>query len=961
MFAQEGKIYKEDQPIQKTLTFNESISTQAALMQFGKLYNLDVNNTFEGRKATSDISGLSHQRFQQFYKGLKIEFGMVITHSRDGKVVSINGELYNPANLNLTPNLTAEAGLQKAINSTLAQKYLWEDKDQAEAMEYKKPTGELVIFPKGLNGELRLAYKYDVYALQPISREEIFIDAHSGAVLYRNPIIKHANGLVSPKQTEEAAKAFEVFATGSAATRYSGTKSIETTLDAGLNKYVLLDNTRGNGIVTYNSGKTNTYPSTHFVNTTNTWNTGNYASGSSTKDNAALDAHWGAEMTYDFWKNVFNRNSFDDANSQIKSYVHYDDTPATTAGMSNAFWNGTAMSYGDGSTKPFTSIDVCGHEIGHAICTYTANLAYQNQSGGMNEGFSDIWGACIEHYGRTGSMTGTPVANVWIVGEDISTTGLRSMSNPNSKGDPDCIRGSGWTTTADDGNCTPVGPNQPGANDYCGVHTNSGVLNYWFYLLTAGGSGTNDAPIAERDTYSVTGIGLSKAAQIAYFTERDYLTSNSTYADARNGSIAVAKNLFGCGSAEHLAVMNAWFAVNVGSKYTDIDLNLSSITGDSNVACGASHSFSFNLQNFGSPSISSATITYSIDGGAQVPVTWTGSDLSACTNPVQNYSIPLGTLSKGTHAIVVTTTLAGDTDTSNNSKTTYITVNESGTVNTINTFNSATDALVSIDASGKANSVWERGTVVKSLLTDAIAGSQVYATKLSDNYPDKTTSYLVSQCYDLSGLANPTVSFDMAFDLEPNWDIIYFEYSTNNGSTWNVLGTSSDTGWYNSSRLPDGADCFNCIGKQWTGNYASAPAGSNGVNGNKRNYSHTVPASDNTIFRFVFKSDDAANQEGVIIDNFEVQGVLSTSQNQFDSFGVYPNPSNGLFNVVLSTSEKVNIVLYDLSGRSIYNQNFSNKSNVFNQELNFNTLSSGVYILNVESAGKKASRRIIIN
>jgi len=216
-------------------------------------------------------------------------------------------------------------------------------------------------------------------------------------------------------------------------------------------------------------------------------------------------------------------------------------------------------------------------------------------------------------------------------------------------------------------------------------------------------------------------------------------------------------------------------------------------------------------------------------------------------------------------------------------------------------------------------------------------------------------------------MANPSVSFDMAFDLESNWDIIYFEYSTNGGSTWNVLGNAGPN-WYNSSRLPDGTDCFNCIGKQWTGDYATAPVGGTGVNGNKRNYTQTLaqfgnggatPASS-IMFRFTFVSDDSVAQEGVFVDNFLIQGVLSRDDYKFDTFGVYPNPSNGKFNVTLSTTEKVNITLHDLRGRSIYNESFSNNSSVFNKELNFNTLSSGVYMLNVESAGKKASKKIII-
>ena len=212
----------------------------------------------------------------------------------------------------------------------------------------------------------------------------------------------------------------------------------------------------------------------------------------------------------------------------------------------------------------------------------------------------------------------------------------------------------------------------------------------------------------------------------------------------------------------------------------------------------------------------------------------------------------------------------------------------------------------------------------------------------------------------------------MAFDLEANYDFITLDYSTDGGTNWSILGTAADANWYNSSRTfanSGSTDCDACPGKQWTGDYATAPTGGTGVNGNKRNYSHTLapfgsggatPAS-NMMFRFNFYSDGGVVQEGAFVDNFLVQGTLSSQENEFESFGVYPNPSNGLVNVVLSTSEKVNITLHDLRGRSIYSETFSSNGSVFNKELNFSTLSAGVYMLNVESAGKKASKKIIIN
>ena len=138
------------------------------------------------------------------------------------------------------------------------------------------------------------------------------------------------------------------------------------------------------------------------------------------------------------------------------------------------------MTYGDGATRfrPLTSLDVVGHEIGHAVCEKTANLTYANESGAMNEGLSDIWGASIEAYavGTLGFTSGGVKAkSTWLIGEEIDKVqvALRSMSDPKSLGQPAYYKGVNWYT---------------GTGDNGGVHTNSGVLNHWFYILTVGKS-----------------------------------------------------------------------------------------------------------------------------------------------------------------------------------------------------------------------------------------------------------------------------------------------------------------------------------------------------------------------------------------------------------------------------------------------------------------------------------------
>lgn len=490
-------------------------------------------------KKRQDALGFEHQEYQQYYKGIRVEFGTYKVHAKNGAIESINGEFVPVKELKTRPSLSEEAALQRALAHIGAKTYMWESPDN-EAMARALSNGEnSTLYPEGelviINGarEIRrdrgpeavLAYKFDVYAKYPLSRDYVYVNAQNGDIVLKNPIIKHA------------------VANGSADTRYSGTRTITT--DSYNGSFRLRDASRGNGIETYDMNEGTSYNSAvDFTDGDNNWTAAEFDN--TAKDNAAMDAHWGAQVTYDYWLETHNRNSFDGNGAAIKSYVHYDKA------YDNAFWNGSVMTYGDGSGSggfdALTSLDVAAHEIGHAICTYTADLVYQNESGAMNEGFSDIWAATVEHFAA-------PEKAIWLIGEDINmrsgSQALRSMSDPNSEGQPDTYKGTMWYS---------------GTGDNGGVHTNSGVLNHWFYVLSVGKSGTNDLG----NSFSVQGISIEKAARIAYRTESVYLSSNSVYNDARTYSIKAAEDLFGAGSAEVIQTTNAWHAVGVGSKYGEI-------------------------------------------------------------------------------------------------------------------------------------------------------------------------------------------------------------------------------------------------------------------------------------------------------------------------------------------------------------------------------------------------------
>jgi Zn-dependent metalloprotease len=469
-----------------------------------------------------DALGMEHYKYQQTKDGIPIEHAEYILHVKNGKVLAQNGVWVRESFIPSQQSAISEAdALQKALGFMNAHLYKWQvpaeeallKKEQNNLSATYLPKGKLVYY-SGVSGVdpagLRLAYKFDIYAEQPLARKMIFVDAQQGSIIGEEELVHTAN------------------APGSASTVYSGAKGINADYTGA--SYRLRETGRGNGLETYNMQKTTSYSgAVDFLDSDNNWNNVNV-----NLDEYAADAHWGAEATYDYFKVKYGRNSVDNKGYLLKSYVHY------STNYFNAFWDGTKMVYGDGSStnnyKPLTTLDICGHEITHGVTTFTSNLVYSYESGALNEAFSDIFGTAIEFYARPGSAD-------WQLGKDFGYV-LRDMSNPNLKGHPDTYLGKYWYS---------------GTGDNGGVHTNSGVLNYWFYLLCMGGTGTNDVGWA----FNVTGIGMDKAAAIAYRTNTVYLTSSSRFSDARVASIQAAKDLYGSSSNEALQVTNAWNAVGV--------------------------------------------------------------------------------------------------------------------------------------------------------------------------------------------------------------------------------------------------------------------------------------------------------------------------------------------------------------------------------------------------------------
>jgi len=487
-------------------------------------FKLEQGFDFKFVSKEEDQIGQVHFRYQQTFQGYPVEGAKWILHTKQGKIHSMNGLLYQEISAgNVAMN--ASTALGYALEDIDAETYKWElaieenhlKRETGDLNATYFPTGELVYVSKDgawTADSYQLAYKFNIYAHQPVSRHEVYVSAETGEILFEN----------------------EVFCTidvaGTAETAYSGSQTI--TADSFGASFRLRETGRGNGINTYDMNEgTNYGNAVDFTDDDNVWNNVN-----ADLDQYATDAHWGAEMTYDYFWLQHGRNSIDGNGFALNSYVHYDNNYA------NAFWDGQRMTYGDGngtSWNPLTALDIAGHEVSHGLTNFTANLVYQAESGALNESFSDIFGTSIEHYGRPSNWN-------WLIGEDIGSA-LRSMSNPNTYGDPDTYFGTNWASLT--------------GGDNGGVHTNSGVQNFWYYLLVTGGTGSND----NGDNYSVNGIGFTEASEIAFRNLTVYLTDNSDFADARFFAIQSAVDLFGGCTPQVEATTNAWYAVGVGPEY----------------------------------------------------------------------------------------------------------------------------------------------------------------------------------------------------------------------------------------------------------------------------------------------------------------------------------------------------------------------------------------------------------
>ncbi|MFC7488850.1 M4 family metallopeptidase [Knoellia sp. CPCC 206453] len=468
---------------------------QAKVADAARALGLGSGQQLSVKSVVTDTNGTRHVRYERTFKGLRVIGGdLVVERSANGATKAVRWNATKAVEVATSPKLSP--GQARGVAKAAGQ-----------------DSSSLVVLAGGAGP--RLAYDVvveSVRADQTPSRLHTIVDAQSGATLDR----------------------YDDIVEGTGSSQYSGTVTLGTTLSAG--SYQLKD---AFGNYTTDLGGGTTGAGTQFTDADDVWGNGS----ASSRQTAAVDAHYGAEKTFDYYKNVQGRNGIWDTGVGARSRVHYGNA------YNNAFWDGTQMTYGDGAgnTKPLTSIDVAGHEMSHGVTENTAGLAYRGDAGGLNEATSDIFGTAVEFYANSAADPGD-----YLIGEKININGngtpLRYMDKPSKDGaSKDC-----WSSTLK--NLDP--------------HYSSGPLNHWFFLASEGSGARTVNGVAYNSPVcgsaaAMTGAGRANIEKVWYRTLSTKLTSRSDYMAAREGAITSAKELYGAGSPTCIAVKSAFDAIAV--------------------------------------------------------------------------------------------------------------------------------------------------------------------------------------------------------------------------------------------------------------------------------------------------------------------------------------------------------------------------------------------------------------
>jgi Zn-dependent metalloprotease len=486
-----------------------------------------------------DKLGLLHVRLRQYHRRVPVIGSDMIVHiNKSSEVFAVTG--------NLAPVMDIDTVTQ--IRRDQAQ--LTAQKSIQNGLRAAKDSSGLVIFDGALAFEVTVKGSGNGPELY-----NCYIDARSGALLYKQSLIMPAGP--SNSGDHEPVSGTRLAGEG------GNVVSITGWHDFGGN-YFFYNKDSVWGVFNLVTNDWEQRP-------TNSWGT---------SDPAAVSLAKNFSIIQNYVRQVDGINSFNNAGMFAQANVHEGTNYV------NAYWDGADFHFGNGDgieSGPLTVLDVAAHEYGHAITQYTSNLNYSYESGALNESFSDIHGTLVEFWaepdGRASYPNKTVGAADWLCGEDcwLSGVALRDLRNPQRFGQPSYYMGTLWYT---------------GGGDNGGVHYNSGVQNFAFYLLSEGGTSTNDG-----HPYSITGLGIQHAGEIAMYANMHLLTSTAQYRDTRDAWI-MAASILGYNAT---TVADVWTACGVLPLVKHLAAAPASLAFDS-VGVGSSDTLILTLSNNGASS-----------------------------------------------------------------------------------------------------------------------------------------------------------------------------------------------------------------------------------------------------------------------------------------------------------------------------------------------------------------------
>lgn len=494
----------------------ESVSTLAyfSLEEISKYFNVTSSLFVQQWKLESiqvDPMGGCKVLFQQYHNQIKMEDGVAILHIDKNKNVTNWTGHYIPTSISTTYSISEEEAIQGSLETLQSYAYSYQDLPTSHPF-LPITVSKVILQPQtSIVSTPTLCYKMDVrrHFAEWIT---IYINGSNGQIIERVNNICSIDGptIGTGLDLNNQTRTIQTYLKGS--THYL--------LDISRNMYtpsgsVLPQNPLG-AITTYNLNNTFGNGTNYSFITSNTtsWN-----------NPTAVSAHYNAAKAYEYFYTVHGRNSINNQGGTIVSFINVSD-PNSGQSMDNAFWNGQAIFYGNGNTafKPLAGgLDVAGHELTHGVIQNSANLRYSFESGAINESMADIFGCMIDSLD-------------WLIGEDVVLTNafpsgaLRSMSDPHNGG-----------SSLNDNGYQPkkVSEQYLGTADNGGVHINSGIPNYAFYLFA-------------------TSSSRSIAARIFYRALTEYLTRSSNFIDLRIACVQACTEIYP-NNAGILAALNAAF------------------------------------------------------------------------------------------------------------------------------------------------------------------------------------------------------------------------------------------------------------------------------------------------------------------------------------------------------------------------------------------------------------------